>query len=339
MALSDNIVSYWKLDESSGNIADATGGGWTGTNVNTVTFSSGKINNGANFASASSQQFTVSSSFTDLNSNTAFSFSYWMKRTDTSNQFIGTRCNGSAHAQWNIYVNNGGAGTPNVAFEISPINNSSNQLACAATFANLQDGNWHHVVITYDGSRSTSGVTIYIDGSSRTVTSITNTLSTNAPTGSSMAIGSRTSTFGSYYDGSLDEFGIWSRALTSGEVTSLYNSGAGVQYPFLNAYLMTASLGTFALTGVAAGLLYKRVMSAAVGSFALTGIAATLRRGFGIVASAGSYVLTGIDAAFRFSGWANQTKSPASFSNQSKNTASFSKQSKNSATWSNQTKN
>ncbi len=104
-------------------------------------------------------------------------------------------------------------------------------------------------------------------------------------------------------------------------------------------YSMTAALGTFSLTGVAANLLYGRFMSAAVGSFALTGIDAALSRGFGIVASAGSFVLTGIDAAFRFSGWSNQSKNSASFSNQSKSAATFSNQSKNSGTWANQTKN
>jgi hypothetical protein len=35
-----------------------------------------------------------------------------------------------------------------------------------------------------------------------------------------------------YFNGSIDEVGVWSRALTAAEVTSLYSSGAGNQYPF-----------------------------------------------------------------------------------------------------------
>ena len=38
-----------------------------------------------------------------------------------------------------------------------------------------------------------------------------------------------------YFAGTIDEVGIWSRALTSTEVTSLYNGGAGFQYPFVTA--------------------------------------------------------------------------------------------------------
>ena len=45
MALTDNLVSYWKLDESSGNAADSVGSN-TLTNTGTATYAAGKINNG-----------------------------------------------------------------------------------------------------------------------------------------------------------------------------------------------------------------------------------------------------------------------------------------------------
>jgi hypothetical protein len=38
--------------------------------------------------------------------------------------------------------------------------------------------------------------------------------------------------FANNLTGSIDEVGIWSRALSSTEVTALYNSGNGFQYPF-----------------------------------------------------------------------------------------------------------
>jgi hypothetical protein len=40
------------------------------------------------------------------------------------------------------------------------------------------------------------------------------------------------STSSAGWDGYLDEIGFWSRALTSTEITQLYNLGAGLQYPF-----------------------------------------------------------------------------------------------------------
>jgi len=34
------------------------------------------------------------------------------------------------------------------------------------------------------------------------------------------------------WDGVIDELGIWDRVLSASEVTELYNSGSGFQYPF-----------------------------------------------------------------------------------------------------------
>jgi hypothetical protein len=50
---------------------------------------------------------------------------------------------------------------------------------------------------------------------------------------------------GGSFNGSIDEVGIWSRALTSSEVTSLYNSGSGRQYPFTGSSNQTGDLADF----------------------------------------------------------------------------------------------
>src|SRR5205807_557155 len=51
--------AYWKFDEANSTAADSTGNGNTLTNNNTVTYSGGKINNGANLVAASSQYFSI----------------------------------------------------------------------------------------------------------------------------------------------------------------------------------------------------------------------------------------------------------------------------------------
>jgi hypothetical protein len=45
-----------------------------------------------------------------------------------------------------------------------------------------------------------------------------------------------------FFDGKIDEVGAWSRALTSAEVTELYNGGAGKQYVAPVASLITTGL-------------------------------------------------------------------------------------------------
>lgn len=44
-----------------------------------------------------------------------------------------------------------------------------------------------------------------------------------------------------YFDGVLDEFGVWERTLTSDERTALYNGGAGLAYPFSTGQTITVN--------------------------------------------------------------------------------------------------
>ena len=49
MALIDNLVSYWKMDETGTGNAEDSHGSNTFTNVGPFTYATGKINNGADF--------------------------------------------------------------------------------------------------------------------------------------------------------------------------------------------------------------------------------------------------------------------------------------------------
>jgi len=90
--------------------------------------------------------------------------------------------------------------------------------------AAVPTGTWTHLATTYDGSV----VRLYQDAvltASWTVALATVSSSLhlgNASWGSANA----------RYGGSIDEVGLWSRALTGGEITGLYNGGAGKAYPF-----------------------------------------------------------------------------------------------------------
>src|SRR3989344_5913012 len=56
--LSDGLVGYWKMDESSGNATDYSGAGFDLNNYGTVTYTGGKFANGSEFVPASSQYFS-----------------------------------------------------------------------------------------------------------------------------------------------------------------------------------------------------------------------------------------------------------------------------------------
>lgn len=66
--------------------------------------------------------------------------------------------------------------------------------------------------------------------------------------------------------------------------------------PAAVAAVLTATAGSYTLTGTASGLAAQRKITAASGSYTLTGTAAALKAGRQITATAGSYTLTGAAA-------------------------------------------
>ena len=98
-------------------------------------------------------------------------------------------------------------------------------------FDNLYDNSWHHFVITYSGGGlASSGY--WIDGELQPQTgcldgSFPSSLNTSALLG--MSIGRRNDgNLGTYFDGLIDEVGVWSRELTPSEIGSLFNAEAPV---------------------------------------------------------------------------------------------------------------
>lgn len=90
------------------------------------------------------------------------------------------------------------------------------------TWYNVGNGAWNHYVVTYDYSATT--IKIYVDTTQRlgnTSTTFTSGTATNQVSNPSLC-----------FDGRFDEFGVWSKVLTSSEIAELYNSWAGNQYPF-----------------------------------------------------------------------------------------------------------
>lgn len=209
MAITDNLVAYWKLDESSGNATDSVGS-YSATN-NNVTYSSGIINNGAVFSGASNSYLSTS-----YNANlTTFSFSFWIYTTTTSStlDILGRRKDSTV---WFQPLRYSSAQNNDIGFY-------DGAKADRWTGASATANQWNHCVFTVTGGN----ITLYLNGTSQgsktiTISNPTATLLFGMP-----LPGSTTS-----WNGKIDEIGLWDRVLTSAEATQLYNAGAGLQYPF-----------------------------------------------------------------------------------------------------------
>lgn len=320
MALVDNLVSYWKL----GDTADSVGSN-TLTNNGTVTFSAGKIGNAANFVAASSQYLSRADN-ASLSITGDMTLSMWV--------YISTQPSGTYYVLGSKYLGTGNqrsfefrygdvAGTKKFEFRNSSDGTGANT-AIGTIDSSLATTTWTHVVCVYTASAGTAQ--IYVNGSSvGTISSLkTNIFDSTALYG----IGGNNNGDGDFLNGSLDEYGIWSRTLSGAEITALYNSGAGNQYPFPTAYTLVGGTGAFTFTGIDAGLTRGYNISAALGQFTFTGTDAVLSLTQLFTPQTRNATL-----------YTDLTRNTTSFSNQSRNTTSFSAQSKNTTSYSDQSRN
>jgi len=90
--------------------------------------------------------------------NNTFSAELMMKTTDASADLVQRGFAPSRYSGWGVVLRGG-----KVGFVLSKDWNSGNRIYLS-TATPINDGNWHHVAVTYNGNRNWTGVTIYIDG-------------------------------------------------------------------------------------------------------------------------------------------------------------------------------
>ena len=226
-SLSSGQVAYWKFDEDTGtSLSDATGNGNNGTWQGTLgsQWTTGKINSAGNF-NASSQRYVDVSANSAL-TPTNITVSAWINLSNISTEQMIASDYVSNNTGWYMEV-----------FQ-SKLNvglNGNVQLQGGIT---LSSSTWAHVVFTYDGATLKLYVNGALDSSKTTAAGISNTAH-------DMYIGAYTGNVNSdKLTGAIDEVGVWNRVLSAGEVTALYNSGTGIQYPF-TGIAQTANLAVF----------------------------------------------------------------------------------------------
>ncbi len=206
-----SLVSYYTLDDAT---AVDSLGTHNGTS-NNVTYTQGKINNGGSFNGSNS--YIPLASPIVLNNAT---YATWVKTTaggQINAAYLPNVSGGNSYVELALAVDQAGKvqfleGYPFVGHGTIINSNTS-----------VNDGNWHLIV----GTREGGTYKVYVDGNlENTVTG-----GTTGQTNTVQEIGAQNLAGTQYgqFNGELDEYGIWSRALSQTEVTSLYNGGAGVE--------------------------------------------------------------------------------------------------------------
>jgi hypothetical protein len=151
------------------------------------------------------------------NSTSSSSFSCWFNTSDNSGtrQTIVNAYNlgGTSQAGWTLFKDAG-----NVLYLRSYYLDGSNITSTYGTI-NVSDGNWHHVAVIFDISANT--LNVYLDNNSTPEISITGlTVSSVYIFESNGSIGYQTNS-ARHFNGKIDQVRIFSKALSSSEVTTL----------------------------------------------------------------------------------------------------------------------
>ena len=150
------------------------------------------------------------SAWVKLDSMSANGFIWQIKAEEgTDNQIILLWNNASAVIRGNVKF----GGTTNVVDSGSGLEN---------------DGNWHHVAMTWESGSKTSAnniVRLYIDGSQTDSDAIGNTWS-DASGHAGFIIGRNDIQSNAYFNGHMSDIAFFSDVLTSSEVSAIYNSGS-----------------------------------------------------------------------------------------------------------------
>lgn len=229
--LKDDLISHWKLEESSGTRVDAhTANTNDLTDNNTVLSDTGKIGTAADFERDNDEFLHISdANQTGLDVTGDYSVSAWIKmETDTLFYSILTKWKfgSSDDRSYAIYYQNDG-GTRKLYVNKSTDGTSGEFKTVNATLA---VGTFTHLGFVYDNTAKTFEV--FINASSVGVSAaFTNAGIYNGAGDFMLGInGSIEGPSGSPMDGLMDEVSIWDRKITSDEITEIYNSGSGLPF-------------------------------------------------------------------------------------------------------------
>jgi hypothetical protein len=226
-----NLKAYWRMGDDSNDSASAGG------SIATITDSSGNGNNATQGTASSQPTFKAHAlsttsldfsldyldcggasdfSFTDgSGTDSPFSVSAWVKLDSTQTARVLSKDTGTgAGAREYLFGTNGNSkvnmllGHGSVNLDVQ--NNTT-----------LNTTDWFHIAATYDGSKSASGLKVYVNGDgSDTVNSSAGTYAGMPSTTGNLEIG-RFGNGHSFFNGLMDDVAVFNSEISASDVSSL----------------------------------------------------------------------------------------------------------------------
>jgi hypothetical protein len=120
---------------------------------------------------------------------------------------------------WNMFWR--GTGSNYFAWVIHHTNLTSSSVVTSGITPN--DGKWHHLLGTYDGTTNANGIKLYIDGGTPFTATAAST-GINAFSSSEPTIGALTGGGSWRFEGNIDEVAVWNSDRNA-DASTIYNGG------------------------------------------------------------------------------------------------------------------
>lgn len=223
--LTDGLVSYYKLDEVSGIVIDSTGT-FNGTNSGATAGTLGKIETAYNFTTVSSG---INLTTFDINTTRNFSIVGWFHWNGTTDQIIIGQLDGASSTSAFVDVWDVGGGA---RLRFCGRNTSGTEFCASSSSIPLTTG-FQFFSAVYNGSY----LDLRLNNTFQESALVTNGIR-DLTTATKWIIGNRNSSANPFRNGAIDEVGVWNRTLNATEITTIYNSGVGLSYPFVRSNIV-----------------------------------------------------------------------------------------------------
>jgi len=224
--IDDNLVMFYKFNETSGTVATDSKGSNNGTIVNAVINQTGLIDKCYEFNNGATNQYVSIPSSSDLNFGTgAFSIEVWVNPSANFGRILNKYNSSTGDLEYRLFIQSG-------VLQFYAYTDASNRLAIADNVT-IGTSAWQQIVITCDGSGDASGLKMKVDNVTASFPSSETGNYTGMPaTNQEVILGQQSDDLSgaNRYSGLMDILRVWKGyELTDAEITTKYNSGNGTE--------------------------------------------------------------------------------------------------------------
>ncbi|MDQ4121863.1 MAG: FG-GAP-like repeat-containing protein, partial [Acidobacteriota bacterium] len=206
-----NLISWWAAENTANDIWSSN----HGTTAGDLGYVTGKV--GQSFTMDGSGDYVNIANESPFDLSSAITIESWVKVNAFTSPYAPIAVKGDT--AWRMQRN---ASTNVAAFGTTGLSNVDQ-----AGATNINDGRWHHVAVVFNGSTKF----LYVDGALDSQAGVSGTIALN---NHPVRIGHNSEVATRFWNGNIDEVGIYNRALSASEIANIYNASTAGKCSPLN---------------------------------------------------------------------------------------------------------